>query len=109
LFLTANAHLITSLNLSYVSGRRNKQQQLIIMASLKGRLALLSVSDKTNLIEIAKGLNAAGLKLVASGGTSKAIKDAGLECRDVSEITGAPEMLGGRVKTLHPGKVYYIN
>lgn len=66
------------------------------------RLALLSVSDKTGLIDIARGLQGSGFKLVASGGTSKAIKDAGFECKDVSQITGAPEMLGGRVKTLHP-------
>lgn len=69
---------------------------------MTGRLALLSVSDKTGLIELARGLNKKGFKLIASGGTSKAIKDAGLECSDVSQITGAPEMLGGRVKTLHP-------
>lgn len=67
-----------------------------------GKLALLSVSDKTGLIDLAKGLNGLGLKLTASGGTSKAIKDAGLQCNDVSDITGAPEMLNGRVKTLHP-------
>lgn len=67
-----------------------------------GKLALLSVSDKTGLIDLAKGLHNLGLKLTASGGTSKAIKDAGLPCADVSDITGAPEMLGGRVKTLHP-------
>lgn len=67
-----------------------------------GKLALLSVSDKTGLIDLAKGLNGLGLKLIASGGTSKAIKDAGLPCKDVSDITGAPEMLNGRVKTLHP-------
>lgn len=69
---------------------------------MAAKLALLSVSDKTELITLAKGLRKAGFKLVASGGTSKAIKDAGFECSDVSEITGAPEMLGGRVKTLHP-------
>lgn len=69
---------------------------------MAAKLALLSVSDKTELISLAKGLGEAGFRLVASGGTSKAIKDAGLECSDVSEITGAPEMLGGRVKTLHP-------
>jgi len=63
---------------------------------------LLSVSDKTDLIDFARGLASLGLKLVASGGTSKAIKDAGLNCLDVSDITGAPEMLNGRVKTLHP-------
>lgn len=67
-----------------------------------GKLALLSVSDKTGLVQFAKGLQSFGLKLVASGGTSKAIKDSGLGCLDVSEITGAPEMLNGRVKTLHP-------
>lgn len=67
-----------------------------------GKLALLSVSDKTGLIQLAKGLQSFGLKLTASGGTSKAIKDAGLDCKDVSDITGAPEMLNGRVKTLHP-------
>ncbi|XP_058813346.1 bifunctional purine biosynthesis protein ATIC [Topomyia yanbarensis] len=67
-----------------------------------GRLAILSVSDKTGLLELATGLNHLGLKLVASGGTAKAIRDQGLPVRDVSELTGAPEMLGGRVKTLHP-------
>lgn len=66
--------------------------------AIVGRLALLSVSDKTDLIELARGLKEIGLKLIASGGTSKAIKDAGLDCSDVSQITGAPEMLGGRVK-----------
>lgn len=66
------------------------------------RLALISVSDKTGLIELARGLIQKGLKITASGGTSKLIKDAGLACMDVSEITGAPEMLSGRVKTLHP-------
>lgn len=65
-------------------------------------LALLSVSDKRGLIEFAKNLSALGLDLIASGGTAKAIRDAGIPVRDVSEITGAPEMLGGRVKTLHP-------
>lgn len=65
-------------------------------------IAILSVSDKTGLVDFAKKLASSGLKLVASGGTAKALRDAGLEIRDVSEITGAPEMLGGRVKTLHP-------
>ncbi|XP_034943015.1 bifunctional purine biosynthesis protein PURH [Chelonus insularis] len=66
------------------------------------RLALLSVSDKTNLLPFAKKLNEFGLTLVASGGTAKSLRDAGLQVKDVSDITGAPEMLGGRVKTLHP-------
>ncbi|KAG8182259.1 hypothetical protein JTE90_024192 [Oedothorax gibbosus] len=65
-------------------------------------IAILSVSDKTGLVPFAKKLAAAGLNLVASGGTAKALRDVGLKIRDVSELTGAPEMLGGRVKTLHP-------
>lgn len=64
--------------------------------------ALLSVSDKSGLVELAKKLNALGFSLVGSGGTAKSLRDAGLSVRDVSEVTGAPEMLGGRVKTLHP-------
>uniref|UniRef100_A0A8C4TY65 Bifunctional purine biosynthesis protein ATIC n=1 Tax=Falco tinnunculus TaxID=100819 RepID=A0A8C4TY65_FALTI len=66
------------------------------------QLALLSVSDKTSLVEFAKSLNALGLGLIASGGTAKSLRDAGLPVRDVSDLTGFPEMLGGRVKTLHP-------
>uniref|UniRef100_A0A2K5Q1L5 Bifunctional purine biosynthesis protein ATIC n=1 Tax=Cebus imitator TaxID=2715852 RepID=A0A2K5Q1L5_CEBIM len=64
--------------------------------------ALFSVSDKTGLVEFARNLTSLGLNLVASGGTAKALRDAGLAVRDVSELTGFPEMLGGRVKTLHP-------
>lgn len=67
-----------------------------------GKLALLSVSDKTNLLSFAKKLHELGLTLVASGGTAKSLRDANLPVKDVSDITGAPEMLGGRVKTLHP-------
>ncbi|CAF99794.1 unnamed protein product, partial [Tetraodon nigroviridis] len=64
--------------------------------------ALLSVSDKTGLVQFAKRLVDVGLSLVASGGTAKTLRDAGWAVRDVSELTGHPEMLGGRVKTLHP-------
>ncbi|XP_054579323.1 bifunctional purine biosynthesis protein ATIC isoform X1 [Eptesicus fuscus] len=64
--------------------------------------ALCSVSDKTGLVEFARNLTSVGLSLIASGGTAKALRDAGLAVRDVSELTGFPEMLGGRVKTLHP-------
>ncbi|KAK2580969.1 hypothetical protein KPH14_006032 [Odynerus spinipes] len=67
-----------------------------------GKLALLSVSDKTNLLPFGKKLHELGLTLVASGGTAKSLREAGLPVKDVSDITGAPEMLGGRVKTLHP-------
>lgn len=68
----------------------------------KGKIALLSVSDKTSLTDFAQELSALGFKLVASGGTAKAIRDAGMQVCDVADLTGAPEMLGGRVKTLHP-------
>ena len=64
--------------------------------------ALLSVSDKSGLVDLARGLAELGVELVASGGTSKALRDAGLEVLDVADLTGSPEMLGGRVKTLHP-------
>lgn len=64
--------------------------------------ALLSVSDKTDVLVLAKQLQGLGFNLIASGGTAKTIRDAGLNVQDVSDITNAPEMLGGRVKTLHP-------
>ncbi|XP_028176115.1 bifunctional purine biosynthesis protein PURH isoform X3 [Ostrinia furnacalis] len=67
-----------------------------------GKLALLSVSDKTGLVPLAKCLSDIGLGLVGSGGTATALRNAGLKVLDVSDITGAPEMLGGRVKSLHP-------
>ena len=64
--------------------------------------AILSVSDKTGLIPFVRGLAARGVQLVSTGGTSKAIADAGLPVTNVSEVTGFPEMMDGRVKTLHP-------
>jgi phosphoribosylaminoimidazolecarboxamide formyltransferase/IMP cyclohydrolase len=64
--------------------------------------ALLSVSDKSGLIEFARALAGHGIELVSTGGTAKAIAEAGLKVRDVSELTGFPEMMDGRVKTLHP-------
>ncbi|KAJ1954427.1 bifunctional phosphoribosylaminoimidazolecarboxamide formyltransferase/IMP cyclohydrolase, partial [Dispira parvispora] len=64
--------------------------------------ALLSVYDKTGLVDLAKALATLDIELVASGGTARLIREAGLAVKDVSEITQAPEMLGGRVKTLHP-------
>nr|XP_023013134.1 bifunctional purine biosynthesis protein PURH-like [Leptinotarsa decemlineata] len=67
-----------------------------------GNIALLSVSNKTGLVELAKNLNSLGFKLVGSGGTATQLRQAGLSVKDVSEISGAPEILGGRVKTLHP-------
>jgi len=64
--------------------------------------ALLSVSDKTGLIEFARGLSDQGVMLISTGGTAKALRDAGLTVTDVAEITNFPEMMDGRVKTLHP-------
>src|SRR5690606_23353783 len=64
--------------------------------------ALLSVSDKTGLVELARALAARRVELLSTSGTAKALRDAGLPVRDVSEATGFPEMMVGRVKTLHP-------
>src|SRR6478672_8950893 len=64
--------------------------------------ALLSVSDKTGIVELSRGLSARGFELVSTGGTAKALADAGLQVTGVSELTGFPEMMDGRVKTLHP-------
>src|SRR6478735_12473629 len=64
--------------------------------------ALISVSDKTGLTDFARALSSHGIELISTGGTAKAIADAGLKVRDVSDLTGFPETMDGRVKTLHP-------
>ena len=64
--------------------------------------ALLSVTDKTGLVEFAKSLSAMNVELVSTGGTAKLLREAGIKVRDISDLTGFPEMLDGRVKTLHP-------
>ena len=64
--------------------------------------ALLSVTDKTGLVEFARQLGSMGVELISTGGTARTLRDAGLKVRDVSDLTGFPEMLDGRVKTLHP-------
>ncbi|MEZ0470961.1 bifunctional phosphoribosylaminoimidazolecarboxamide formyltransferase/IMP cyclohydrolase [Luteimonas salinilitoris] len=66
------------------------------------RRALLSVSDKTGLIDLARALAARDIELLSTGGTARALREAGLPVRDVSEVTGFPEIMDGRVKTLHP-------
>ncbi|WP_227269981.1 bifunctional phosphoribosylaminoimidazolecarboxamide formyltransferase/IMP cyclohydrolase [Roseobacter weihaiensis] len=66
------------------------------------RRALLSVSDKTGLVDLGTALAARGVELLSTGGTAKALRAAGLEVRDVADVTGFPEMMDGRVKTLHP-------
>ena len=72
------------------------------MTTIPIRRALLSVSDKTGIVDLATTLANAGVELVSTGGTAKALRDAGLTVRDVSDVTGFPEMMDGRVKTLHP-------
>src|SRR3712207_2358374 len=72
------------------------------MDHVKISRALLSVSDKTGLVELGRALARHGVELVSTGGTAKALREAGLEVRDISDLTGFPEMMDGRVKTLHP-------
>src|ERR1700742_1754712 len=73
--------------------------------------ALLSVTDKTGLVEFAQALAGYGVELISTGGTARTLREAGLEVKDISDLTGFPEMLDGRVKTLHPkvhGGLLYI-
>ncbi len=72
------------------------------MTDVTIKRALLSVSDKSGLVELATALAGHGVELVSTGGTAKALRDAGLTVRDISDLTGFPEMMDGRVKTLHP-------
>src|ERR1041385_8486624 len=72
------------------------------MSDVKISRALLSVSDKTGLAELGQALARHGVELVSTGGTAKALREAGLEVRDISDLTGFPEMMDGRGKTLHP-------
>src|SRR5258706_6865620 len=64
--------------------------------------AILSVTDKTGLVEFAKHLASMDVELVSTGGTARLLREAGISVKDISELTGFPEMLDGRVKTLHP-------
>jgi phosphoribosylaminoimidazolecarboxamide formyltransferase/IMP cyclohydrolase len=66
------------------------------------RRALISVSDKTGIVDFARELKSFGVEIISTGGTAKALRDAGIEVRDVSDVTGFPEMMDGRIKTLHP-------
>src|SRR5437868_3351554 len=72
------------------------------MALTKIKRALISVSDKTGLVDFARRLARHQIELLSTGGTAQLLRDAGLDVRDVSDLTGFPEILGGRVKTLHP-------
>lgn len=64
--------------------------------------ALISVSDKKGIVEFAKELTSAGIDILSTGGTAKLLRDAGIDVTDVSDYTGFPEIMDGRVKTLHP-------
>jgi len=74
----------------------------IVSEEKRIRRALLSVTDKTGLVEFAHALASFGVELISTGGTARALREAGLAVKDISELTGFPEMLDGRVKTLHP-------
>jgi phosphoribosylaminoimidazolecarboxamide formyltransferase / IMP cyclohydrolase len=83
----------------------------IVSGEKKIRRALLSVTDKTGVADFARALAGFGVELISTGGTAAALRDAGLSVKDISELTGFPEMLDGRVKTLHPrvhGGLLYI-
>src|SRR5438270_7593210 len=71
-------------------------------ANRKIQRAILSVTDKTGLVDFARKLSAFGIELISTGGTAKLLRDSGIAVKDISDLTGFPEMLDGRVKTLHP-------
>ena len=85
-----------------ITSRRFARGTILPVEYIKIKRALLSVSDKTGIVELAQALAARGVELVSTGGTAKALKDAGLAVVAIDELTGFPEMLEGRVKTLHP-------
>jgi len=85
-----------------VDGPRIAVDRTIAARSPRPRRALLSMSDKSGLADLARGLHDLGFELVSTGGTARALREAGLPVTDVAAVTGAPEMLDGRVKTLHP-------
>src|SRR4030042_3127401 len=69
---------------------------------VKIKTALISVSDKTGVVDFAKKLSGMGVKIISTGGTAKKLRDAGIDVTGIEEVTGFPEMMDGRVKTLHP-------
>src|SRR5262245_22490222 len=89
---------------SVVTGPRATMQrgEARPMADMAIRRALISVSDKAGLIELAAALSAQGVEILSTGGTARALQDAGLAVTDVAEHTGFPETMDGRLKTLHP-------
>ena len=91
-----------AISIDPASGRVTTDLDVADAAVPRPRRALLSVSDKTGLIELGVGLVGRGFELVSTGGTARTLRDAGLPVTDVAAVTGSPEMLDGRVKTLHP-------
>ena len=80
----------------------NRDEGRFYVENRQVKRALLSVTDKTGLVDFARELNGLHVELISTGGTARALREAGLTVRDVSDLTGFPEMLDGRVKTLHP-------
>src|SRR3954469_10431384 len=80
----------------------NTQAKTVNDGAIRVRRALISVSDKTGVADFARGLAGLGVEILSTGGTASALREAGIEVTDVSEFTGQEEILGGRVKTLHP-------
>ena len=84
---------------------RDSMEAMVQPGEVRVQRALLSVSDKTGIVEFARGLASLGVELLSTGGTATALREGGLEVRSVEDFTGFPEIMGGRVKTLHP-KIY---
>src|SRR3954470_18823819 len=84
---------------------RGSMEAMVQPGEVRVQRALLSVSDKTGIAEFARGLSELGVELVSTAGTAAALREAGLAVRAIEDFTGFPEIMGGRVKTLHP-KLY---
>src|SRR3954466_10764120 len=81
---------------------RGAMEAMVQPGEVRVQRALISVSDKTGVVDFARGLSELGVELVSTGGTATALREAGLEVRAIEDFTGFPEIMGGRVKTLHP-------
>src|SRR5580704_3103850 len=85
-----------------MSAERHTGIERAAPGEVRVRRALLSVSDKAGIVELARGLVELGVEIVSTGGTARALADAGVPVRAIEDFTGFPEMMDGRVKTLHP-------
>src|SRR3954462_12874391 len=84
---------------------RGAMDAMVQPGEVRVQRALLSVTDKTGIVDFARGLQELGVELISTGGTAAALREAGLQVRSIESFTGFPEIMGGRVKTLHP-KLY---